>query len=162
MAIYRISRNIETSFIDFLQEELESIWTNINIVKGFSKAYDLTLPVIAVRAQNTVYNKVEVGSNSFTRTVQVFINLFCENDGQRLDLKDSIIEILKDGLTYYEYTIMKQGRTSIIEEKEANGRINIIKIDDTQLYPDVEKDKEDVNDRYRHLITLSVTIGKVE
>jgi len=159
---YRISRNIEASVIDFLKDELELSWTNVNIIKGFSKVYELTLPTICVRAENTTYDKVEVGSNSFTRTVQVFIDLFTENDGQRLDLKDTIIESLKDGLPYYEYTILKQGRTSIIESKEQNGRIRIIKIDDTALNFGTEKEKLDVRDRFRHLLTLSITIGRVE
>ena len=87
---YRISRNLEASFIDFLETTLAESpysWTGINVIKGFAHAYELPTPTIAVRAENTVYDKVEIGSNSFTRTVQVFVNLFADSDGLRLDLK---------------------------------------------------------------------------
>ena len=165
MAIYKVSRNIEASFVDFLKEQLELSWTNISVIKGFEKAYDtkIPLPVVAIRAENTVYDKVEIGSNSFTRTVQVFVNLFADSDGLRLDLKDSIIGILKNGLIYYEYTIAKQGRNAIIEEKEANGRIRIQSIDDTPIDFNIDdKTKLNERDKYRHLLTLSVSIGRVE
>lgn len=163
MAIYKVSRNIEATTIEFLTEILELTWTNINVIKGFEKAYELSTPTIAVRAENTVYDKVEIGSNSFTRTVQVFINIFASDDGMRLDLKDTLIEGLKDGCPYYEYTIKKTGRTSIIEEKTQNGRIRIQKIDDRPIDFNVEdKSKLDVHDRYRHLLTLTVSIGRVE
>lgn len=161
---YRISRNIEASIIDFLHTSLEEtpyLWTNINVIKGFSQVYTLTLPTICVRAENTDYDKVEIGSNSFERTVQVFIDIFADSDGLRLDLKDAIVDILKDGLVYNEYTITKSGRTSSASSTP-NGRIRIQKINDTALNFGTEKEKLDVKDRYRHLLTLTVTIGRIE
>jgi len=162
---YRISRNLEANFIDFLKTILEDSpysWTNLNIIKGFSKVYELELPTICVRAENTIYNKVEIGSNSFTRTVQVFIDIFATDDGMKLDLKDCIIEILKDGLIYNEYTITKSGRTATASSTP-NGRIRIQKIDDKAIDFNVDdKSKLDVHDRFRHLLTLTVSIGRVE
>ena len=165
MAIYRISRNIEASFVDFLTEQLALTWSDITVIKGFEHAYDTQnpLPVVAVRAENTIYSKVEIGSNSFTRAVQVFVNIFADSDGLRLDLKDAIVGILKNGLIYYDYTTAKSGRTAIVSEKEANGRIRIQKIDDTVIDFNIEdKSKLNVHDRYRHLLTCQVSIGKVE
>ena len=165
MSVYRISRNLEASFIEFLHTILEDSpysWTDLNVIKGFAKAYELSTPTIAVRAENTVYDKVEVGSNSFTRTVQVFIDIFASDDGMRLDLKDCIVEILKDGLIYNEYTVTKSGRTATATPTP-NGRIRIQKIDDKAIDFNVDdKSKLDVHDRYRHLLTLSVSIGRVE
>jgi hypothetical protein len=165
MSVYRISRNIEASFISFLQETLTEtpyLWNDIQVIKGFNKAYELPTPTIAVRAENTIYDKVEVGSNSFVRTVQVFVDIFASDDGMRLDLKDCIIEILKDGLVYNEYTITKSGRTAT-SSATPNGRIRIQKIDDKAINFNVDdKSKLDVHDRYRHLLTLTVSIGRVE
>jgi hypothetical protein len=156
---------LEASFIDFLKTTLEETpysWTNLNVIKGFAHAYELPTPTIAIRAENTVYDKVEVGSNSFTRTVQVFIDIFASDDGMRLDLKDCIIEILKDGLIYNEYTITKSGRTATASSTP-NGRIRIQKIEDNPISFGIDdKTKLDVHDRYRNLLTLTVSIGKVE
>jgi len=165
MSVYRISRNLEASFIEFLNTTLKEtpyLWTDLNVIKGFARAYELSTPTIAVRAENTVYDKVEVGSNSFTRTVQVFIDIFASDDGMRLDLKDCIIEILKDGLIYNEYIVTKSGRTATATPTP-NGRIRIQKIDDKAIDFNIDdKSKLDVHDRYRHLLTLSVSIGRVE
>lgn len=161
---YRISRNLEASFIEFLETTLEDSpysWTDLNVIKGFSKAYELPTPTIAVRAENTIYNKVEVGSNSFTRTVQIFIDIFGSDMGNTLDLKDSIIESLKDGLVYNEYTISKSGRTAT-SSATPNGRIRIEKLSDTPVNFNVDKEKLDTHDKFRWLITLSVSIGRVE
>jgi hypothetical protein len=165
MAQYRISRNIEASLIDFLKTSLEEtpyLWENINIEKSFNRVYELSLPTICVQTQDTTYTQIQIGDNSFERTVMTIIDLFCENDGQRLDLKDTLIEILKDGCPYYEFKIAKLGRTSIVEEKTQNGRIRILKIDDTSINFAVEKDKLDIRDRYRHRLTLTISTGKVE
>jgi len=164
---YRISRNIEASFISFLQETLEETpysWETISIIKGFSKAYEeqIPLPVIAVRAENTVYDFVEIGTNNFTRTIQVFINIFADSDGLRLDLKDCIVEILKEGLIYNEYEIIKSGRTATATPTP-KGRIRIQKISDTPIDFNIDdKTKLNERDKYRHLLTLTVSIGKVE
>jgi hypothetical protein len=162
---YRISRNIEASFIDFLKTTLEESpysWTNLNVIKGFAKVYELELPTICVRAENTVYDKVEVGSNSFTRTVQVFIDIFGSDFGNAMDLKDCIIEILKDGLVYNEYEIIKSGRTATANATP-NGRIRITKIEDSAINFNIDDNsKLDQHDKFRRLITCSVSIGKVE
>lgn len=162
---YRISRNLEASFIEFLEtilKETPYLWNDLNVIKGFNRAYELPTPTIAVRAENTIYDKVEIGSNSFTRTVQVFIDIFGSDDGNRLDLKDCIIEILKEGLVYNEYEITKSGRTAT-SSATPNGRIRIQKITDQAIDFNIDdKSKLDIHDRYRHLLTLSVSIGRTE
>jgi len=160
MAIYRVSRNIEANFIDFLRTTLTESpysWTSINFLKGFSHAYELSTPTVAVRAENTIYDKVEIGTNSFVRTIQVYIDIFASDDGMKLDLKDSIIESLKDGLVYNEYTI-----TSGVASYIPNGRIRIEEISDSAINFDVNKEKIDQHDKFRWLITCTVSIGRVE
>jgi hypothetical protein len=158
MGQYRISRNIEASIIDFLTTELQSQWTNIAVEKTFARVYEINLPVICVRCGVTDHVRAEIGGDATIRTAQVLIDLFASSDGQRLDIKDYIIEKIKGGLIYYDYIITN----GVIDTKTTNGRLRIMDIDDTPIDFDVDKNKLEVHDRYRHLITLFVSLGRVE
>jgi hypothetical protein len=162
MATYRTTRNIEASIIEFIREILESTWTNVNVEKSFAKIYEISLPSVCVSSENTVYNKIQIGDNSFERNVSIIVDLFCENDGQRLDLKDTLIEGLKDGCPYYDYTTTKVGRTTNVTSNPQNGRIRILKVIDTPVNIDIEKDKLDVHDRFRHRLSLTISLGRIE
>ena len=131
---YRITRNIEASFIDFITFSVNTDWSGINVEKTFARVYDLELPTICVR------------------------DVFCKSDGQRLDLKDYLIEKLKGGIVYYDYIIAN----GAIQTKTANGRIRVMSIDDTPVDFDMDKDKLDVHDRYRHLLSLTISLGRIE
>jgi len=111
-----------------------------------------------VRCGVTNHVKAEVGGDATIRTAQVLIDIFASDDGQRLDIKDYIIRKVKGGLPYYEYTIVN----GQLQSKTQNGRIRVLSIDDTPLEFDVDKDKLDIRDRYRHLLTLSISLGRVE
>jgi len=155
---YRQSRNIEASLIDYLTTELSASWTGISIEKSFSRIYDISLPSVCIRVGDTSHTKAEVGSEATTRTVQVFIDIFASSDGQRLDIKDFIIEKIKGGCIYYDYIISGGS----VQSKTSNGRIRVIDIDDSGVNFDTDKDKLDSHDRYRSLITLSISLGRVE
>lgn len=155
---YRISRNIEASIIQFLQDKFNEDWSGINVEKTFARIYELSLPSVCIRCGVTTHVKAEVGGDSTIRTAQVLVDIFAKDDGQRLDMKDYIIRKIKGGLPYYEYTIVN----GQIQSKIQNGRIRVIDIDDTPLEFDVDKDRLDVRDRYRHLLTLSISLGKIE
>ena len=49
-----------------------------------------------------------------------------------------------------------------MKTKTEAGRISVGDIDDTPINFDIDKDKLDVRDRFRHLISLSISLGKVE
>lgn len=155
---YRISRNIEASIIDFIKTNVDADWTNINVIKGFSKANDLETPIIAIRCGVTAHEKVEIGSTSIKRIPQVLIDIFGTSDGNRLDLKDYIIEKIKGGLTYYDYEI----ENGTVKTKVEAGRISVGDIDDTPINFDIDKDKLNERDKFRHLLTISISLGKVE
>ena len=158
MAVYRQTRNIEASIIDFLQGHFDTDWSNINVEKTFSKVYEISLPVICVRVGITTHNPVEIGSNSTIRKPQLLIDIFAENDGQKLDLTDYVIEKIKHGCIYYNYIIVGGN----VDSKVADGRIRVLSIDVTPVNLDEEKNKLDIHDRYRNLITCELSIGKVE
>jgi hypothetical protein len=165
MAIYRTTRNIEASIIDFIKDTItESAynWTNVNIEKSFSKIYTLSLPSICVKAERTDRDPAEIGNNKKIRSVQIIIDIFATDDGMRLDLKDCLAEILQDGCVFYEYTTHKVGRETVVNTKTANGRIRITNIDDNSVDFDVDRDKLDIHDRFRHRLTLTIELGRIE
>lgn len=158
MGTYRQSRDIEASLIDFLTTELESAWSSIQVEKTFARIYDIELPSVCIRVGDTAHVKAEIGAESTIRTVQVFIDIFASSDGQRLDLKDFIVEKIRGGCIYYDYII--SGGT--VQSKTANGRIRVMDIDDSGVNFDQDRDRLDVHDRYRTLVTLSISIGRIE
>lgn len=158
MGAYRISRNIEGSIIQYIADEISGEWSDIHVEKTFSRIYDLELPGICIRCGVTEHEKVEIGADSTVRSPQVLIDIFATSDGQRLDIKDFLIDILKSGFPYYEYTISN----GTIQSKTENGRIRVLDITDTPINFDSDKEGLDPHDRYRHLLTLTVSLGRVE
>lgn len=155
---YRQSRCIEASLIDFIQSKLTDSWSGINVTKTFSRVYEIGIPAICVRCGVTEHEKVEIGSDSTKRNPQVLIDIFANSDGLRLDLKDFLISELKGGCPYYLYEI----ENGAVKTKTLNGRIRVLRIDDDPINFDTEKNTLDNIDKYRHLITLSISLGKVE
>jgi len=159
---YRVSRNIEASIIDFITSELTSTWNNVSVVKTFQQIKTQSLPAICVRVGDTQFTKVQIGDNSLIRTSQVFIDIFATSDGLRLDLIDFLVDIIKEGVVYYEFEITKANRTSSVTGQDPSGRISVKKIDVTDIDLNIDKSQLDPRDRYRSLITLEIQTGKVE
>ena len=158
MGLYRISRNIEASFIDYLKPLLLADWSFDRVEKTFARIYSIELPSVCIRVGDTIHDKAEIGDDATIRNVHVLIDLFCKSDGLRLDLKDYIIEKLKSGLDYYDYEI----EAGAIKTKTQNGRIRVLTIDETLINFGTNKEALDVHDRYRHLIDLTISLGRVE
>ena len=158
MGIYRVSRNHEGSIIQYLKTELEASWSNIQVEKTFARIYDLDLPSVCIHLETTNFTKAEIGDNALNRKPVVIIDIFATSDGQRLDIKDFIIEKIKEGCTYYEYEI----ENGAIKSKTANGRIRVIDIIDKPVDFEIIKSELDVHDRFRHSLVLTVSRGKIE
>lgn len=114
--------------------------------------------VICIRLSDTNHDKAQVGDNSTVRKPTFLIDTFNPNDGLRLDLKDFLVSILKNGFPYYEYEV--NGNT--ITSKVQNGRVRVTNIDDTEVNLAIDKSLLAVQDRYRHLISISCNCGRVE
>lgn len=155
---YRMSRNLEASIIEYLETNLKADWRGVGIEKSFVKSYDVPLPVVCVRLGNTTHEWAEVGTTSTRRNALILLDVFTTSDGQRLDLKDYIIEKIKVGCPYYEY-VTSNNR---ILSRTANGNIRVLSIEDKPLNFGSDKSELSAHDRFRHLITLDVSIGKVE
>lgn len=155
---YRISRNVEASLIDYIKTEFQADWNSDNVEKVFERMYGLEMPSICIRCLLTDHEWVELGSTSTRRRPMIAIDIFAESDGQRLDIKDWLIDKIKAGVTYYEYEI----ENGVVKTKVANGHIAVKSFTDTAIDYDIEKQKMDRHDRYRHRIDLTVSLGKVE
>ncbi len=158
MSLYRISRNIEASLIDYLKPLFNIDWNSDRLEKTFTRIYNIELPSICVRVGTSSHPKAQIGDDSTIRTIQVLIDIFAKSDGQRLDIKDWLITKLKTGCPYYEYTI----NNGTVESKTQNGRIRVLDISDTPINFDTDKNDLDVHDRFRHLLTLTISLGRVE
>jgi len=158
MGLYRISRNIEASSIDYLKSNLQIDWNIDRVEKTFSRIYKIELPSVCIRVGETIHNKVQIGDDSTIRDVHVLINIFATSDGQRLDMKDYIIKKVKNGMDYYDYEI-ENGQ---VKNKTKNGRIKVLTINETLVNFGIDKNDLDIHDRYRHLIDLTISLGRVE
>ena len=160
---YRISRNLETTLLEYIDAQLTAGgWTGVGVEKTFARIYDIALPSICLRVQDTDHDPVEIGSDSTVRTVMVLIDLFGTSDGNRLDLKDFLISVLKGGCPYYEFVTTTSGRNSSVDTRTLNGRIRVLNIDDTPVNFEIEKSDLDNHDRFRHRIVLTISLGQIE
>ena len=163
MAKYRPTRNIEASLIDYIRVKLEeSNWLNINVEKSFVRAYKVQLPVILVRVSTTTYTRLEIGNNSMLRNPLIFIDIFGSDEGNKLDLKDWLIETLKNGFPYYEYTIEKQEDGGKVVRKDKKGYVSVRSITETEIFAGVDKSTLDEHDRFRMLLTISARLNITE
>ena len=153
---YRLYRNIEKSIIDFLIEALDDDnWKGFRVEKSFSRAHDGTLPAISVNVEEPDIKRIEIGSNLYEELVTVSIRLFCDDDGQRLDLASWLLEKVMPGIDYYEYTITS-GKAS--HETLPDGIISIQSIlaSRKELRNTDEVDKKD---KFRHLFQFTCKIN---
>ena len=153
---YRESRNLEKSLLDFITNELlvaTPPWKDFVVEKAFSKITDSSVPAILVQMIPTEHIPKECGSTATRKFYTVFIRIFAEDDGQRLDMKDWLCDILEPGIDYYTYTI-----TDNQTLKECSGKISIKITTDRKELENVEGLA--AKDRYRHLIGLRVSINE--
>ena len=158
MGIYRTTRNIEASLIDYITTQINASWTGVAVEKTFARIYDIDLPSICVASNVSSHEKAEIGSDSTVRTVQILINIFGSSDGNKLDLTDFLVEKLKGGCVYYNYVI----ENGVVKTKTADGRIRVTDVTITPLNFTEDRNNLDPHDRFRNLITLEVGLGKIE
>jgi hypothetical protein len=156
--MYRISRNIEASLIDFIKEELTTDgWIDIRVEKSFSEVYTGTLPCICINVLEINPTKLEIGSKTNLKYFTVNIRIFATSDGQRLDLSDWLLDELEDDVDYYSYTVTN----GVVVEKVLIGKIVITRWFDNrkELINTEILEKED---RYRHLLSFECIVAESE
>jgi len=156
MGVYRATRAIESSVVDYLIAQLVlSNWTGINVIKSSAEIYLGKYPAIVVMvAGGKRYVRREIGSKIYIKYYTLNLRIFADNDGQRLDLAEWLGDLLESDIDYYTYTITN----GVVSSKVLAGKINITEIirDDKELTNTEGLIKED---RCRHLITCRVKIN---
>lgn len=165
MAKLRIARNMENSIIEHLKDHLAiAQWDDVIVEKSFNRIYGLQMnentkqAAICVRASDTNRKRLEIGSDAMIRSQLVMLDVFATSDGQRLDLVDFLGSLLISGVPFYKYNIFN----GVVMERVQYGIIRILTIEDKPVQFGVDKSSLDVQDRYRHLITLNCSLSHPE
>lgn len=156
--MYRISRNIEASYVEFIRTAMAAAtppWTGITVDKGFPQDYKGKVPFVGVEVLENRPQKLEVGSKTNIKNITVKMRIIASDDGQRLDLANWLGDLLEDNdINYYVYTIT----AGVVSSKVLAGRIVIRRwFDDRKELTNTENlEKED---RYRHLFSFEVNVA---
>jgi hypothetical protein len=157
MATYRLSRNLESSLIEYFRTELfEDEWVGIDVQKSLRQ--DKTKPpIILINVLEIDTQRKEIGSGTYLKFPIVNIRIYAENDGQRLDLADWVLEKLEDSMVYYEYdTYGKE-----ISKKTDGGRIVVNKIlKHGKELANTNPEMLEKEDRYRNLTQFSCFVSE--
>ena len=158
--VYRESRNIEASTIEYIDHILdENDYTDVTVEKTFARVYSQDTPVVCIRVGDTEHPRAELGSDQTIRKPVILVDIFADSDAQRLDLKDLLIENLKKGWDFVEF-IIADGE---VESRGRNGRIIVLNLSESAVDLGIDKSSMlDKHDRYRHLITLNCECSEVE
>ena len=152
MSSYRNTRNIELSTIFYIETSIAADWNGINVVKTFNKAYEVDAPVICVQLNDTSSERKELGSDELVHEHLLMIDIFATSDGQRLDLTDYIINLIKTGWVHYIFS-QNSGNRKILD-KTASGRVRVVGVTSNTK---IDFGQEvDVKDRFRQAIVLNI------
>ena len=150
---FSVTRNIELSTLFYLETELAISWSGVTLVKSFNKAYAKTvsLPIVSVMLGDITTDPKEVGTTEIVNTYAVELDIFATSDGMRLDLVDTILNLLKTGWTYYTYS---NGAGEAPDKVQA-GRVYITEfLDNSKAI--ISEFSQEAKDRYRHTIIVDV------
>lgn len=153
MAYFRESRNTELSLLHYLKSNLDVDWPGTTVEKTFKKVYakDVSLPIVCARLSDTQSTRREVGATTLENRYLLIIDIFANDDGQRLDMADYIKDKLKDGWVHYDHS--RTSGTSTLTQS-ANGRDWVAEfVSDSRLD---FGDNVDQKDHFRHNISIRV------
>jgi hypothetical protein len=152
---YRISRSIEASLIDRITADLVTDgWTGIYTEKTAAEIYSGHFPAFLINVQEIRPEKLEIGSKTNLKYFIVYIRLFADNDGQREDLSDWLLDKLEDDTNYYVYTIT----SGVVSAKVLTGRIVITRWLDNRKEL-INTEVLEKKDRYRHLLSFEAIVA---
>jgi len=153
--MYRLSRNVEASLKDYITEELQTDgWTGIFVELIFKEIYGGKFPSILINVSERPDARREIGSDSLNRYVNIELRIFANDDGQRLDLSDWLLEKIMSGVPYYIYTIAGGG----ISQKNLAGRISALELTVNRKEL-ANTDTTAKEDRYRHLLAFRCRVA---
>lgn len=152
-----ITQNILLSLINFLKDN-----NNILNVKTINRITpeESQLPAIIIKEGSpSDYKNIEIGSKQFMRTVEIYFGVFALNDGERLEVKDKLITLLrKNEVPLYSCSLVNDN----IVTGSLLSYMNITNMVDYRIRLGEDLANLDLIDRHRHLIIISFDVGKIE
>jgi hypothetical protein len=146
------TRNVELSVISAIETAINNSWSGITVVKAFLQAYDVKVPVICVRILSTDSFRSEIGDNTIRQKYSFIVDIFAKSDGQRIDLADFIVNVVKEGFVYKQYS-RASGNPEELNET-TDGRITFLTFDSDSRID--ASDSADEHEKYRQAITFTV------
>ena len=155
MSYYSVTRNTELSLLKFIEDNINTDWPGVNVIKTWSERDKVENPIVCVSLDNTDYERAELGNTAFRETYVFVIEVFAKSEAMRIDLTDYLMNKLNPGWTYY---IAEKGSgtvRSINYTPAGRCRIKAIYSNDKVDLGEMA----DVKDRYRQNIVIAVTVG---
>jgi len=146
------TRNVELSVIEAIETAINASWSGVTVVKAFLQAYSSPIPVICVRMLSVASSRLEIGGNTLAQEYSFIIDIFARSDGQRIDLADFIVNTIKEGFVFNQYSRASGNPETL--NKVVDGRITFLVIDSDSRIDG--NDSDDEHDRYRQSITFTV------
>lgn len=159
MAItYLETNNILASIYYFVSAQMLADGLSWSIIYGFKKAYDETLPVIAIRSKLKSPGIGEIGSKLTTKDHAVYIDIFAIDGDEKNNMKDYLASILIDGCDYNTYVIDDDG---VPVATTTSDKVEILSITEEDINLNTDKSQLDIHDRYRFRLNLVASIGRM-
>ena len=150
MAI-RESRNVELSTLYYLETEFAANWTGVNIVKSFALVEQTDTPVVCIENESKTHVTREIGDTALNHTHVIIINIFADSSAQRMDLADFVLDKIRTGYTYYQWSYDEDKNYEKVAESYL--RLKAV-ITDTKL---PQFDTMHKKERFRHELSFTVS-----
>lgn len=147
---WRYKRDIERSLLIYIRENVNNDWTGISVGLSFNYTKHTPPRVCSVLDSGT-HKKLELGTPSLNSKDLAIIDLYCTGDGQRLDLAAYLLDILKGGFPFYDFSPNPADPDNLL--KVQKGWVYVDFVADTKVTVDVNAE---VADKYRHRINCEL------
>lgn len=159
---WQVQRNLENSFVDFLQSEIST--SNLTVLDnegnlktpqirvGFEADGSWELPVISFYLDSRVSPRLSLGSNKRQKSYLLVIDIRALDIGMQQDLTDWVEETINDGFPYYEYS------PSGDPENPTKVQTGYISLAFISSVPVRLGENVDIFEKFRHNITIEIVI----
>jgi len=161
---WQIQLNIENSIVKFLEAQIlsESIQlldqngevVDVSVRVGRELNKNWNLPLIQLYVDSKISDPLEIGSNLQKKDYLVIIESRVLFPGQDSNLAEWLEEKIKNGMTYYEYTVNVSDPEAPTETD--SGHINLSFVASN---PVLTGEDADLYDKYRYRTTIKVWLS---
>ena len=152
-------RNLEKSLKYFLTTQIstdqikDNGGTLIPVRVGRRESLDWTIPCISVYYESETAPRLFIGENTRDDQQLMIIDIYAENEGQRLDLAKWVTDTINNGWRYYTYVVNPS--TPETPTKTAGGWVSLDFVTNMRVKLG---ENVDPSDAHRHRISIRVWI----